>query len=909
MADKQAVFTLRVDTGNSLQDVQSFDQAVKGLNKDLQDTQNTASQQTGMDSFEAKLQELNERLEAGGMSMREMTVLMKEYQTLAAQSGQTSPVGQQAIQNAGELKDTIGDLKAATTALASDTVKLDTALAGIETGAAAFQGVQSAIALTGTESEALVQTMVKLQAAQGLVNSVQTIANNLQKDAILGIQLRTALEKAQAIAIGNSTGALKIFRIALAATGIGALIAGIGLLIANFDKLKRSVFGITEAQESLKDAQKEGAKAMADATMTVNEVGVAFEQAKNGIISKEQALKTYNEKLGATLGTTEDFNAAEKAFVENSGNYIKAVQARAIAQALAGKAAEKLAEAETAAMETNLTTADNAIAGARFVFGTLTGLGGSLDEQQDALLAKQAQRTKEVQDRAKQAFAVLNAESEKYIKEAMSLENKLAEGKKKVEKTATAEQIAAEKKRRAEEAKRRSDNAKNDRKRIVDELEKQFNDQLKLQDEFEKSKIELIQDARQKELAAAQESLNDYKENFLSERTKDEKEALDKQFINGKIKRAQYDAEIAKLREDALKKLTDQEREILMSRETKLLQDLQDINKKFNDQEELDEAEKEKKKKELRESFLAILSDQFEKETQEAKNANDEQLKNLEDALKAGAITQDEANTARIKLVNDLADKEKEITDKKNEYIKEQERKAREEQLKGLTDLLGNFQKGLDGLKQLNDLVNEIDQARLNRLAKNREDDLAAIDAKMQAELNKENLSADQKEAIEQKFAKQKYDIQKKAFDQEDKINRAKFNRDKALRLAQVGIDTASAIVKGIAQFGPPPSPAGIAAIASASILGLTQALAIMNQQYQSGTAPTPPSLSSGGAGSLTGAGASTFSVNTNAQTTDLTGFGQGQEQGIPVSQVVVLESDITGTQNKVKLQEAKSSF
>ena len=282
MADKQAVFTLKVDTGNSVQDVQNFDQAVQSLNKDLKETQTTASQQGGMDQFEAKLQELNERLEAGGLSMRDMTRLMKEYQTLAAQSGSQSPIGQQAIQNAAQLKDEIGDLRAATTALASDTVKLDTALAGVETGAAAFQGVQSAIALTGTESEALVQTMVKLQAAQGLVNAVQTVANKLNKDAVLGIQVRSALQKAQnfilygsvaatqaeATATKVATGAkvamtgatqganlaLKLFRGALIATGIGALIVGLGLLIANFDKVVKFMQPVINGFKAIGDA-------------------------------------------------------------------------------------------------------------------------------------------------------------------------------------------------------------------------------------------------------------------------------------------------------------------------------------------------------------------------------------------------------------------------------------------------------------------------------------------------------------------------------------------------------------------------------------------------------------------------------------------------------------------------------
>jgi hypothetical protein len=86
----------------------------------------------------------------------------------------------------------------------------------------------------------------------------------------------------------------------------------------------------------------------------------------------------------------------------------------------------------------------------------------------------------------------------------------------------------------------------------------------------------------------------------------------------------------------------------------------------------------------------------------------------------------------------------------------------------------------------------------------------------------------------------------------------------------------------------------------------LTQALAILNQQYQGGSAPSPPQIGGGqSAGALAGAGASAFTANTQAEQTDLSTIGED----VPVSQVVVLESDITGTQSKVAVQEAKSSF
>jgi hypothetical protein len=868
MADKQAVFTLRVDTGNSVQDVQNFDQAVQNLNKDLKETQTTASQQTGMDQFEAKLQELNERLEAGGLSMRDMTKLMKEYQTLAAQAGQTSPVGQQAIQNAGELKDTIGDLRAATTALASDTVKLDTALAGIETGAAAFQGVQSAIALTGVESEALVQTMVKLQAAQGLVNAVQTIANKLQKDSILMLQLRNLQEKglgksilqnsifqkANNLATITATAVTKLFGGAVNQTSIGfkllkgAIIStGIGALVVVIGSLISKMGDWISSEKELKQAA-EARQAALDASILGIERESELAQARAELQGKSQAQILEIQRQGLEKKAKELANAANEEY----------------------RIYEKL-------------YADD---------------WGGINDETKAAYDKHVELMKQQNETVHQ-LNLLNVQIQKQAQDDVKANrDKALEDEKKSNEQA------------AKLAKERADKAKQQRKELIDILRARFEDQIKLQDQYNALVLQVSADGQEKELKQAQENFNKFKRDFLDERIKDETNALNKQFENGKISRKKYEEDLAKLRTNALNKLTVQEKAIVTVAETALLQEQQKIRDKFAAEELAKQAEQEAKKIELRKKFNLLIADEFENERLQAVESNQEQLKDVEEALKAGVITQGEAHIARIKLANDLADKEKEINKAKNEYIKEQEKKAREEQLQGITKVIEGAQKGLDGLKQVNELVNEIDQARLNSLAKNREEDLANLDANLQAQLNQEGLTADQRTAIEQKFAQQKYNVQLKAFEQEEKIKKAQFNREKALRLAQVGIDTASAIVKGIAQFGPPPSPAGIAAIASASLIGITQAMAIMNQQYQAGSAPSPPQLGAGGsAGNLTGASASTFTANTNAQTTDLTTLGQGQGQNIPVSQVVVLESDITGTQNKVKLQEAKTSF
>jgi hypothetical protein len=63
------------------------------------------------------------------------------------------------------------------------------------------------------------------------IQGATAVATNLTTTAIAG----------QTVATGAATTATKLFRVALASTGIGLLIVAIGTLIANFDKVKETV--------------------------------------------------------------------------------------------------------------------------------------------------------------------------------------------------------------------------------------------------------------------------------------------------------------------------------------------------------------------------------------------------------------------------------------------------------------------------------------------------------------------------------------------------------------------------------------------------------------------------------------------------------------------------------------------
>ena len=82
--------------------------------------------------------------------------------------------------------------------------------------------------------------------AMGLLNDATGGLAMTVKDAVEASVLFTKSQKLASIqqaiystVVGTSTGAMKLFRIALASTGIGLIVIALGLLIANFDKVKQ----------------------------------------------------------------------------------------------------------------------------------------------------------------------------------------------------------------------------------------------------------------------------------------------------------------------------------------------------------------------------------------------------------------------------------------------------------------------------------------------------------------------------------------------------------------------------------------------------------------------------------------------------------------------------------------------
>jgi hypothetical protein len=134
---------------------------------------------------------------------------------------------------AGRLKKTLQQVDSEVDGLSMTTAnKLGGALGGVTAG---FELAQGAMGAMGVESEKIQEALLKVQSAMAIAQGVQGLKESVPVFKAIGAAGKAAF-----------TG----IRGAILATGIGALIVGVGLLISNWDK-------VTEVTKKAADAGKQ----------------------------------------------------------------------------------------------------------------------------------------------------------------------------------------------------------------------------------------------------------------------------------------------------------------------------------------------------------------------------------------------------------------------------------------------------------------------------------------------------------------------------------------------------------------------------------------------------------------------------------------------------------------------------
>lgn len=219
-----------------------------------------------------------------------------EVQALADKYGATSVQAKEAAKRAADLKDRIGDAKALTDAYNPDAKfkAFGAALTGVAGG---FSAVTGAMGLLGTESEDVQKAMLKVQSAMAITSGLNALGEAKDSFKNVGAQVKDLAVKlgilkvvkdtdtasttanaaaqsanvvateAQIAANGQAAASYKAVGVsgktafngikgAMAATGIGALVVALGLIVAYWDDIKAAVSGVSKEQNNLIEQDK-----------------------------------------------------------------------------------------------------------------------------------------------------------------------------------------------------------------------------------------------------------------------------------------------------------------------------------------------------------------------------------------------------------------------------------------------------------------------------------------------------------------------------------------------------------------------------------------------------------------------------------------------------------------------------
>ena len=238
MAEKRTIdINIKNNADEATKDFNTFNDALDETAKSAKNVNSTFEEVYG------ELQPLTTRLGEAEDRLYELALAgdttSKEYQELLTKVGEYRKV---------QIQTDLAVDGAATTM----TQKLGSALNAATSGFAATQG---AIALFGQENEALNESLLKVQSALAIQQGVQGLTE-AYKELSIGTKLASGAQALFSTVVGGTSGALKVFRVALISTGIGAIVVGLGLLIANFDKVSKFVGNAVKGFDKLGVAMK-----------------------------------------------------------------------------------------------------------------------------------------------------------------------------------------------------------------------------------------------------------------------------------------------------------------------------------------------------------------------------------------------------------------------------------------------------------------------------------------------------------------------------------------------------------------------------------------------------------------------------------------------------------------------------
>jgi hypothetical protein len=699
--------------------------------------------------------------------------------------------------------------------------------------------LQNALSLTGKtfKTSAAEATAYKEAAIQ--IGQVYGKDSTVFKEFAAGVKQGAANTKALASEVAgvatkgkgflsffsSAYGVIRKLAYAIPGLGIGGLIllllgplqaAGAALVkwSNNATKAGRDFQDLQTHVKNLNSVIEKSGSAYENATAQVSKLTEDVKLAKEGLISKNEVLKEYNDTMGKTTGKLTDFDQVEKKIVDHGAAFIHLMFLKAEATnayALAAEAARKVLTAQQDA-EKDFGVGSQFLASTKSFFQNLGSslFGGALDGKYLASAGKNAatqinKNAEEIKKEQQKAFEDLRKQGDKFEQEAAQYakDNGLAFDPATDKKgRQESESLADQYRKKALQAQQEFIKAQNEAelkgyKTIADDQQASLQDRLKAEDNYyKKSKAITLQSVQDQIDAVNLEA------DLAEKRTSS---------IKDPKKRADAQAAIEQYRTNAIKKIHELGNAELLKNDEDYYSATVNISTQAFDKirKEADEAYK----------FLAQQQKEaYQNQKDQIDTSRYEKLIALEKSVQNGSIANTEEYNQKKLEINQAADKEQEELELKHlkqleafeeayymvtnpaliKQMKELEAKiiaeGNDKILEKEKDLQDAKRQLLsEGLKTLQTFVDAGFEERKNQIEK----EITIADAQAQHQIDLVNAStlteqqkADKIKIINERAAAQKEQLQKQEAEQDQK--KARF--DRAFAMAQVVENVAIAV-------------------------------------------------------------------------------------------------------------------
>lgn len=237
-----------------------------------------------------------------------------EFQALALsqQFGETDDRVIALRKQIGALKDSIEDSAAATKNYAGSAAIFPAVAKSVQGIAAGFSAAQGAIGLFGGEAKNVEKALLKVQSAMALSQGLGDLIE--AKDSFINLG---------SVIKGGVVNAFNALKTAIGATGIGLLVISLGLLVANFDKVKKAVLDFIPGLAKVGQFFGDLINAVTDFVGITSEAERQLEKLQKTTERGNEEIKNRIKVLQAQGGKEKEIYEESQKLVENDLNVLR----------------------------------------------------------------------------------------------------------------------------------------------------------------------------------------------------------------------------------------------------------------------------------------------------------------------------------------------------------------------------------------------------------------------------------------------------------------------------------------------------------------------------------------------------------------------------------------------------------